>query len=141
MNALSAWNYLGMTLRELICMRCDNKVCTLSCDSCLLLMFVVYLSHQFADEQPPFTHENHADPSEISTELHNIPMSAPETLDDENVQVQLFLPGMPSIEVSEVANSAYSVNSKSVSCLQLKHQLHLHVRITSKGKQKLEAKN
>ena len=104
-------------------------------------MFIVYLSHQFADEQPPFTHENHADPSEISTELHNIPVSAPETLDDENVRVQLFLPGTPSIEASEVANSAYSVNSKSASCLRLKHQLHLHVRITSKGKQKLEAKN
>ena len=141
MNALSAWNYLGMTLRELICARCDNEVCTPSCDSCLLLMFIVYPSHQFADEQPPFAHENHADPGEISIELHDIPVSAPETLDNENVQVQLFLPGMPSIEASEVANSAYSVNSKSASCLRLKCRLHLHVQITSKGKQKLEAKN
>ena len=86
-------------------------------------------------------HENHADPGEISTELHDIPVSAPETLDNENVQVQLFLPGMPSIEASEVANSAYSVNSKSASCLRLKRRLCLHVRITSKGKRKLEAKN
>ena len=109
MNALSAWNYLGMTLRELICARCDNEVCTLSCDSCLLLMFIVYPSRQFADERPPFAHENHADPGEISTELHDIPVSAPETLDNENVQVQLFLPGMPSIEASEVADIVSSL--------------------------------
>ena len=89
-------------------------------------MFIVYPSHQFADEWPPFAHENHTDPGEISTELHDIPVSAPETLDNENVQVQLFLPGMPSIEASEVANSAYSVNSKSASCLRLKHRLRLH---------------
>ena len=98
-------------------MRCDNEVCTPSCDSCLLLMFVVYLSHPFAEERPPFARENHADPGEIFAELHDIPLSAPETLDDENVQVQLFLPETPSIEAYEVANSAYSANGKSANRL------------------------
>ena len=44
-------------------------------------MFVVYSSCPFAEERPPFACENHTDPGEIFAELHDIPLSAPETLD------------------------------------------------------------
>ncbi|KAH9984569.1 hypothetical protein BJV77DRAFT_1071965 [Russula vinacea] len=63
----------------------------------------------------------------ISAELHDIPVSAPETLDNKNVRVQLFLLETPSIEASEVANSAHSANGKSTSHLRLYRRLHLHV--------------
>ena len=95
-------------------------------------MFIVYPSCQFTEEWPPFARENHADPSEISAELHNIPVSVPETLDNENVQVQLFLLEMPLIEASEVTNSAHFVNGKSTSHLRLYCQLHLHIRRKAK---------